>query len=294
MTTTTDLPFYKMHGLGNDFIVLDGRNGQVMPDQDQMRLLADRRLGLGCDQIMVIRAPEVQAAGETIRLDMYNADGSPAGACGNGTRCVARLVMDQAGTDKIGIDTVAGHLTGWRNGPDSPIISADMGPVFTRWQDIPTTTAVDTLSVDMGFDQFGPATLVSVGNPHAVFFVDRAEAVDLQHWGPLAEHHNLFPDRANIEFIDVRDRQTIRMRVWERGAGVTMACGSGACAAAVAAARRGLTDEDVTVHLDGGALQIFWRREGDGNVVMTGPASYVAEGVFPAALLNDAAVRPAR
>ena len=291
MTTTTDLPFYKMHGLGNDFIVLDGRDGQVMPDPDQMRLLADRRLGLGCDQIMVICQPDTADAPETIRLDMFNADGSPAGACGNGTRCVARLVMDQAGTDQIAIETISGHLNGWRAGTNSDIISADMGPVFTDWTDIPTTKEVDTLSADLGLAEFGPATLVSVGNPHAVFVVEAADTVDLAQWGPVAEHHDLFPDRANIEFIQILDRQTIRMRVWERGAGVTMACGSGACAAAVAAVRRGLTDPDVTVHLDGGPLQICWRRDGDGHVVMTGPASYVAEGVFPAALLNNASAR---
>ena len=291
MTTITDLPFYKMHGLGNDFIVLDSRDGQVMPNADQMRLLADRRLGLGCDQIMVICESKSSDLSQTIGLDMYNADGSPAGACGNGTRCVARLVMDQTGTDKIGIDTVSCHLTGWRADHTSNVISADMGPVFTDWQDIPTTKAVDTLSADLGLADFGPATLVSVGNPHAVFVVDDADGVDLHHWGPLAEHHDLFADRANIEFIEIRDRQTIRMRVWERGAGVTMACGSGACAAAVAAVRRGLTDPDVTVHLDGGPLQICWRHEGDGHVVMTGPASYVAQGVFPAALLTTASAQ---
>ena len=283
MTTTSDLPFYKMHGLGNDFIVLDGRDGQLMPDADQMRLLADRRLGLGCDQIMVIRPSDVS---QTIGLDMYNADGSPAGACGNGTRCVARLVMDETNTDNIDIRTVAGLLKGWREETGSAVISADMGPVHTGWSDMPTTKPVDTLSVDMGLAELGPATLVSVGNPHAVFFVDDAEAVDVARWGPEAEHHQLFADRANIEFVQVLDRRTVRMRVWERGAGITMACGSGACAAAVAAARHGLTENRVTVRLDGGPLQIFWRRETDGHVVMTGPASYVAKGVIPAGWLS--------
>ena len=200
--------------------------------------------------------------------------------------------MDQDGADKIGIETVAGHLTGWRADTSGEIISADMGPVFTDWTDIPTTKQVDTLSVGLGLAEFGPATLVSVGNPHAVFFVEDAEAVELSKWGPLAEHHDLFANRANIEFIQILDRRTIRMRVWERGAGVTMACGSGACAAAVAAARRGLTEDEVTIFLDGGALQICWQRDGDGHVVMTGPASYVAKGVVPAALLNAALTKP--
>ena len=156
-----------------------------------------------------------------------------------------------------------------------------------RDRDIPTSRAVDTLAVDMGFPELGAATLVSIGNPHAVFFVENADAVDLNHWGPLAEQHALFSDRANIEFIQVLDRQSIRMRVWERGAGVTLACGSGACAAAVASACRGLTDNEVTLRLDGGALNIFWRRDTDGHVVMTGPTTYVAEGVISASFFHD-------
>ena len=288
MTLSIDLPFYKMHGLGNDFIVLDGRNNQVLPDPQQMRYLADRHKGVGCDQIMVMRPSKQE---DTIRLDMFNSDGSPAGACGNGTRCVARLVMDQVGCDEIGIETVAGHLRGWRAETSSDVISVDMGPVSLDWQDIPTRRAMDTMSVDLGFAELGAATLVSIGNPHAVFFVDDVEAIDLNHWGPLAERHNLFSDRANIEIVQIYDRKTIRMRVWERGAGVTLACGSGACASAVASACRGLTDNEVTLHLDGGALQIMWRRCTDGHVVMTGPATYVAEGVISARFFDEAAAK---
>ena len=284
MKLTTELPFFKMNGLGNDFIVLDGRENQFMPDGDQMRHLADRHKGMGCDQIMIMR-PSDQVG--TIRLDMFNADGSPAGACGNGTRCVARLVMDQESSDKIGIETVAGHLKSWRADARSDVISVDMGPVSLDWQDIPTNRAVDTLAVDLGFPELGVATLVSVGNPHAVFFVENVETVNLHHWGPLAEQHTLFSDRANIEFIQILDRQTIRMRVWERGAGMTLACGSGACAAAVASACRGLTDNEVTLHLDGGAVQIMWRRDTDGHVVMTGPTTYVAEGIIYASFFGD-------
>ena len=287
MTPVTDLTFYKMHGLGNDFIVLDSRDNQVMPDEQQMRYLADRHKGVGCDQIMVMRSSD-QA--DTIRLDMFNSDGSLAGACGNGIRCVARLVMDQEARNEINIDTVAGHLRGWRVDARSDVISADMGPVSLDWQDIPTNRAVDTLAVDLGFPELGAATLVSVGNPHAVFFVENAEAVNLHHWGPLAEQHALFPDRANIEFIQVLDRQTIRMRVWERGAGVTLACGSGSCAAAVASSCRGLTDNEVTLHLDGGALQIMWRQNTDGHVVMTGPTTYVAKGIISSSFFHDSAI----
>ena len=284
MTSATDLTFHKMHGLGNDFIVLDSRRNQVMPNEEQMRQLADRRKGVGCDQIMVIRSSD---KADTIRLDMFNADGSPAGACGNGIRCVARLVMDQEARNETSIETASGHLIGWRADARSDVISADMGPVSTNWQDIPTKRAVDTLAVDMGFPELGAATLVSVGNPHAVFFVENAEAVNLHHWGPMAEQHALFPDRANIEFIQILDRQTIRMRVWERGVGVTLACGSGACAAVVASICRGLTDNAVTLHLDGGALQILWRRDTDGHVVMTGPATYVAKGIISSSFFHD-------
>ena len=286
MTFVTDLNFYKMHGLGNDFIVLDSRDNQVMPNEQQMRYLADRHKGLGCDQIMVLRSSDKP---DTIRLDMFNADGSPAGACGNGTRCVARLVMDQEARNEISIETASGHLKGWRADARSDVISADMGLVSTNWQDIPTNRAVDTLAVDLGFPELGAATLVSVGNPHAVFFVENAEAVNLHHWGPMAEQHALFSDRANIEFIQILDRQTIRMRVWERGVGVTLACGSGACAAAVASSCRGLTDNEVTLHLDGGSLQIMWRRDKDGHVVMTGPATYVAEGIISSSFFHDSA-----
>ena len=286
MTFVTDLTFYKMHGLGNDFIVLDSRDNQVMPNEQQMRYLADRHKGLGCDQIMVLRSSDKP---DTIRLDMFNADGSPAGACGNGTRCVARLVMDQEARNEISIETASGHLKGWRADARSDVISADMGLVSTNWQDIPTNRAVDTLAVDLGFPELGAATLVSVGNPHAVFFVENAEAVNLHHWGPMAEQHALFSDRANIEFIQILDRQTIRMRVWERGAGVTLACGSGSCAAAVASSCRGLTDNEVTLHLDGGSLQITWRRDKDGHVVMTGPATYVAEGIISSSFFHDSA-----
>ena len=285
MTFVTDLNFYKMHGLGNDFIVLDSRDNQVMPNEQQMRYLADRHKGLGCDQIMVLRSSD---KADTIRLDIFNADGSPAGACGNGTRCVARLVMDQEARDEISIETASGHLKGWRTDAEA-MSSVLIWDLCQRTGRIFLQTAVDTLAVDLGFPELGTATLVSIGNPHAVFFVEDVEAVNLHHWGPLVEQHILFSDRANVEFIQILDRQTIRMRVWERGAGVTLACGSGACAAAVAATCRGLTDNEVTLHLDGGALQIMWRRDIDGHVVMTGPATYVAEGVISGSFFFDSA-----
>lgn len=282
MSRIENLPFLKMHGLGNDFIVLDGRDGSAMPDAVQMQALADRHKGIGCDQLMVLMPP---LEGIDVGLDMYNADGSVAGACGNGTRCVASLMMDEKGENQVVIRTKAGDLLAWRDmvGAD---ISVQMGPVHTSWQDIPLSRAADTAALDLGLDGFGPATAVSVGNPHAVFFIENAEAVDIEKWGPKAETHPIFANRANIEFVQVLSRREIRMRVWERGVGITMACGSGACAAVSASVLRGLTENQVTVQLDGGALEIDWR-DGDavsgGQIVMTGPVSQVASGIIPAA-----------
>lgn len=282
MSRTEKLPFSKMHGLGNDFIVLDGRDGSPMPDAVQMQALAHRHLGIGCDQLMVLMPP---VDGVDVILDMFNADGSVAGACGNGTRCVADLIMAERNTDKVVIRTISGDLPAWRTDKDAPI-SVQMGPVHTSWQDIPLTRDMDTLFLDLGLADFGSATALSVGNPHAVFFVEDAEAVDIEKWGPIAEHHRIFADRANIEFVSVIARDTIRMRVWERGVGVTMACGSGACAAAAAGVLRGLTKHKQQVQLDGGILEIDWQdadSAAGGQIIMTGAVATIASGIIPAA-----------
>jgi diaminopimelate epimerase len=281
MRRTENLSFVKMHGLGNDFIILDGRDGSTMPDANQYRALADRHKGIGCDQFMVI-LPAADAA--DIQLDMYNADGSVAGACGNGTRCVASLIMAETGKDSVLIRTVAGLLSAHLD-PVTGLISVNMGPVHTDGQSIGLTQSVDPLAVDLGLASFGPATALSMGNPHAVFFTEDAESVELEKWGPIAENHEIFANRANIEFVTILGRGAMRMRVWERGVGVTLACGSGACAAAAAGYLRGLTDSDVDVYLDGGRLQISWQNAEDGKggqVIMTGPVSHVATGVIPA------------
>lgn len=282
MSRTEKLPFLKMHGLGNDFIVLDGRDGSPMPDAVQMQALAHRHLGIGCDQLMVLMPP---VDGVDVVLDMFNADGSVAGACGNGTRCVADLIMAERNTDKVVIRTISGDLPAWRTDKDAPI-SVQMGPVHTSWQDIPLTRDMDTLFLDLGLADFGSATALSVGNPHAVFFVEDAEAVDIEKWGPIAEQHPIFADRANIEFVSVIARDTIRMRVWERGVGVTMACGSGACAAAAAGILRGLTTHKQQVQLDGGILEIDWQdadSAAGGQIIMTGAVATIASGIIPAA-----------
>ena len=282
------LPFIKMHGLGNDFIILDARDGKHLPDTDGMRLLANRHTGIGCDQIMIL---QTSATGADVRLDMLNADGSVAGACGNGTRCVADIIMHEMHKSNLTIETISGTLSAWyfRREGTVPLIAVDMGMVRTGWRDIPLAEAANTAELELGPVAPDKATCQSVGNPHAVMFVDDVAAIDLLDIGPQLEHHPLFPDRANIEIVTVLSQNKLRMRVWERGAGITMACGSGACAAAVAAIRRGLTaSEDVEVVLDGGSLFIT-RQAGEGrngHVIMTGPTTHVAAGIIDPTLFG--------
>ena len=264
--------FAKMHGLGNDFVILDWRNDpdRRVPAVAAQRL-ADRRLGIGCDQILVIR-PSQEA---DIRMDILNQDGSLSGACGNGTRCVADLVMAETGADRISIVTDGGMLSAWRAADDQ--ISVDMGPVFTGWQDVPLAESMDTLHVPLGVAGLPDAVCHALGNPHAVVFVEDAEGLDLARLGPQVEQSSLFPDRVNLSVLSRRDDGSFRMRVWERGVGITMACGSGACASGVAIARRGLGGDVNKIVMDGGAVTIAWQRN-NGHVVMTGPVAYVASG----------------
>ena len=282
------LPFIKMHGLGNDFIILDARDGKHLPDTNGLRLLANRHAGIGCDQIMIL---QTSATGADVRLDMLNADGSVAGACGNGTRCVADIIMHEMHKSDITIETISGTLSAWhhRREGDVPLISVDMGMVRTGWRDIPLAEAANTAELELGPVAPDKATCQSVGNPHAVMFVDDVAAIDLLDIGPQLEYHPLFPDRVNIEIVTVLSQNKLRMRVWERGAGITMACGSGACAAAVAAIRRGLTaSEDVEVVLDGGSLFITWQagKGRNGHVIMTGPTTHVAAGIIDPTLFG--------
>jgi len=268
--------FHKMHGLGNDFVVLDRRGGGPALTAGEARRIADRRQGVGCDQLLII---EPSARADAF-MRVLNADGSESGACGNGTRCVARLLMAErdAGAERGGgpvrIETAAGILEA-RAAPGG--VSVDMGPPRFRWNEIPLARSMDTLAVPLALGPLERPVAVNLGNPHAVFFVERAEAVPLETLGPELEHHRLFPERANIGVAEVRDPRTIRLRVWERGAGLTPACGSAACAALVAAARRGLAGRTADVWLDGGRLEVVWC-END-RVLMTGPAalSYCGE-----------------
>lgn len=268
-----ELPFRKMHGIGNDFVVLDARVRALDLPQTAARLLADRRWGVGCDEILIIEPPR---NGGDIFMGVRNADGSVAEQCGNGVRCVADLVMKEMGRAQLIIETLGGPVTAKR--ANGGLIAIDMGPAKTAWRDIPLAEDRDTLHLKIAEGPLSDPVGVSMGNPHMVFVVPDAEAVDLKTLGPKLERHPLYPERTNVEVIEVQSPNHLRMRVWERGSGITQACGTGACASAVAAIRRGLTERKLTVTLDGGDLQIEWRE--DGHVIMTGPVAYVFDGVW--------------
>ena len=272
------LPFRKRHGLGNDFVVLDARQADLMLTPKSARAIADRRLGVGCDQIMIIERPR---NGGDIFLAIRNSDGGVVESCGNGSRCVARLLLDETGKDKLTMETVAGPIIATRAG--QTLISIDMGLARTAWQEIPLAHNIDTLHLQIGEGPLQDPVAVSMGNPHAVFFVPDVGTVDMAAVGPILEHHALFPQRTNVEAVQVLSRTNLRMRVWERGVGVTLACGTGACATLVAAVRRGLTERKATVTVDGGDLEIEWRA--DGHVIMTGPVAESFAGTIDRSLL---------
>ena len=265
--TGAGLAFRKMHGLGNDFVIIDARGEAVALTPVLARAIAERHTGVGCDQIALIE----DSARADARVTFLNPDGSTAGACGNASRCVAHLLMTESGRGEVTLETERGVLAAERL-PDG-MIRVDMGAPLTDWRDIPLAEAADTVALPLT----GAPGAVSMGNPHVIFFVPEAEAVALGDEGPRWEAHPLFPARANVGFAEVRAPDEIRLRVWERGTGVTRACGSGACAAVVAGVRKGLLGRRVRVHLDGGPLEIEWRAN-DGHVLMTGPVAEVFEG----------------
>jgi len=275
-----ELAFHKMHSLGNDFVIIDRRSGRLSLSGAQIRMIADRRRGVGCDQLLSLE-PSQRA---DLFMRVHNPDGSEAEACGNGTRCVARMIMEQHGTSRVRIETRADVLlvTAAVQG-----YTVDMGRPRFGWDEIPLARPMDTLALDLSLGPLAQPVALSMGNPHAVFLVDDAEAVAIEQLGPELEHNPLFPERANIGVAEVRDAHTIRLRVWERGAGLTAACGSGACAALVAAARRGLTGRSADLLLDGGRLRIVWNHAD--RVLMTGPASHSYSGrLHPDLLAVDA------
>lgn len=259
--------FVKMHGLGNDFVVIDARREPLVLDPAMARLIADRRRGVGCDQLIVLEPPADPGADVFMRI--YNPDASEAGACGNATRCIAEALMREAGRDRAVVQTIAGLLPAERAG--GGLVKVDMGPARLGWRDVPLAREGDTLHVEVDAGELRDPACCSMGNPHATFFVADADAVDLAVLGPRIEHHPAFPQRVNAGIVQVLAPDRLRFRVWERGAGITEACGSGACAAIVNTARRGLCDRRATVVLDGGELAMEWRA--DGHVTMTGPVA---------------------
>jgi len=272
--------FIKMHGLGNDFVVIDARAEPLTLSEESARAICDRRLGVGCDQLLVIEAPRNGRADAYMRI--LNPDGSESGACGNGTRCVADLLMGETGVAHSTIETRAGLLRAQRAQDD--LVVVDMGPARHRWDEIPLAREMDTDHLDLVHGELADPAAVNIGNPHAVFFVDDVAAVPVATAGPALERDPLFPERANIGFVQVLAPERLRFRVWERGAGITRACGSGACAAVVTAARRGLIPgRRATVELDGGPLEIDWRE--DGHVEMTGPVATAFHGRLNGGLL---------
>jgi diaminopimelate epimerase len=278
MATSGPIAYAKMNGIGNAILVVDLRGSQIVLDADDARRLAGRP-ATRFDQLMALHDPVT--AGTEAYIRIYNSDGSAAGACGNGMRCVAWRIAGARPHEAMRLETVTGVLTAGVESIDR--ITVDMGEPRFRWDEIPLSEPFhDTRAIEL---QIGPIdrpllhspAVVNVGNPHAVFFVGDAAAYDLGRFGPMLEHHPLFPDRANISLAEVRSRRAIRLRTWERGAGLTRACGSAACAAAVTAARKGLTERKVTVSLPGGDLEIEWTA---GNrILMTGAVELEHEGI---------------
>jgi diaminopimelate epimerase len=270
--------FIKMHGLGNDFVVLDARRAPLDLTAAEARAIADRRTGVGCDQVIVIEPSHGADAFMRIR----NADGGEAAACGNAARCLGRVLMEEKEADTVLIETASGVAQA-RDAGDG-LVTVDMGAPRTGWREIPLSEERDTLHLGLRRGALADPAAVSMGNPHAVFFVADAESVALAELGPSLETDPLFPERANIGVAQVTGPESLRLRVWERGAGLTRACGTGACAAVVAAHRRGLTGRRASVALDGGRLDIDWRA--DDHVWMTGPAATSFRGELNAGLLR--------
>lgn len=267
------MDFWKMNGAGNGFAIFDARSSPFAPSADQIRAIAQET---SADQVIAIE----RALGKDGFMRIWNADGGEVKACGNAARCVARLLMDETGKDEATLVTEAGPLKAAR--AIGGLVTVDMGSPLMGWEDIPLSEEMDVNGVDV---KIGPIekpilarpAVVSMGNPHAVFFVDDVGAYDIPAIGPLVEGHPLFPEGVNVGFAEIIGRDAIRLRVWERGAGLTRACGTGACAALVCAARMGKTDRRAAAHLDGGELIIEWR-ESDDHVLMTGPVALEYKG----------------
>lgn len=280
MTDTGNIPFRKMNGLGNDFIIVDGRETPRSFAGDQVRAWSDRETGIGCDQFIVMEKSDVA----DVRMRIYNAEGGEVESCGNASRCVASLIFDETGQDTATIDTRGGFLACRK--ADGGHVTVDMGPPKFGWADIPLAEEFhDTRGIEL---QVGPIdapilhtpSVVNVGNPHAIFWVSDLNVTDLSRTGPLLENHPIFSQRANISLAHVLSPGHIEVKVWERGVGLTKACGTAACAVAVCAARKKLAERKVTITLPGGDLFIEWDERG--HILMTGPVTHEFDGVLPA------------
>ena len=283
MPMNTGLPFKKMHGLGNDFVVIDAREHDITFDDAAAKRIADRRTGVGCDQFIVLEPAKSDGADVFMRI--RNQDGGEVAACGNATRCIADQLMNEMTSDSAVIETLAGHLKTWR--ADNGLVSVDMGPVHTDWQSIPLSQEMDTLRLNLSVGALTTPAAVNVGNPHCSFFVEDAEHTVIEKIGPVVEKHPLFPERTNVQIIQVLSETRIRVRVWERGVGMTQSSGSSACATAVNAHRRGRTGPKVEVILDGGTLIV--EHTPDNRVVQTGAFATSFEGVLDDGLLRGSA-----
>ncbi len=270
----TTLPFMKMHGLGNDFVVVDSRTRAFDLTKSQITAIARRHQGVGFDQLAVITNGDADA-----HLTFYNADGSTSAACGNATRCIARHLMDETGLDALTLTTDRGTLYAREAG--NGLTSVNMGHPQLNWHEVPLAREMDTLELPID----GAPTATGMGNPHCTFFVDDVSSIDLPTFGAAHEHHPLYPERTNVQVAKLIGPDHVRMRVWERGVGITLASGSSSCATAVAAARRGLTGRKVQIDLDGGTLWIEWAEEG---VWMTGATEHVFTGHFTHEFLEAA------
>ena len=283
MTQAGAIPFRKMNGLGNDFVVLDGRDRVISMDDVKARAIADRATGIGCDQVIVLKKSDVA----DVRMLVWNNGGGQVESCGNASRCIADMLFDENKSTSATIDTLGGFLVAQKAG--DRLVTVDNGVPKFDWKDIPLSEPFhDTRHIEL---QVGPIdaplihspSVVNVGNPHCIFWVDDLDVVDLSKVGPMLEHHHLFPQRANISLARVDARDHVTVKVWERGAGLTKACGTGACAVMAAGARIKIIDRKCRITLPGGDLLMEWR-ESDDHVLMTGPVAYEFDGVLPPGL----------
>lgn len=278
---TEPISFIKMHGAGNDFVIIDSRIINAALTEIAIPNICSRHFGVGCDQLIELHAPKHEDA--DIFMIIYNSDGSQSAACGNATRCVAALIMSELESDECIIETAAGLLPCGVD--DDGVINVDMGKPEFHWQKIPLSADLPTHAVPLDIEGLDNPYMVNMGNPHAVFVVDDVAKINLEKIGSLVENHSYFPERTNVEFVEVISKSHIRMRVWERGAGITLACGSGTCASVVALVKKGLIKRNVKVSVDGGELGVEYLREDD-HVILRGPIAISFGGTLSESLWN--------